>query len=133
MVYLTLQHQHFKNIQMSVDIKENSEIELDSTFSFNISYNEDNTACIAELKQVLQHKVDPREMSIVVEGNAHFICEGIDSDDAKKEAHIIAYTQFFPYVQNLIARLTMDAGLPPLMINSVRMRVDEVAIADNKP
>ncbi len=133
MVYLTLQHQSFKNIQMNVDIKEDSEIELESTFSFGISYNEDNTACIAKLQQVLRHKNDPEELSILVEERGHFLCEGITSDEAKKEAHVMAYTQLFPYIQSIIARLTVDAGLPPLMINMERLNPEDVEISNNSP
>jgi len=131
MVYLTLQHQSFKNIQMKVDIKEDSEIELESTFSFGINYNDDNTVCIAEFKQVLQHKKNPDELSISVEEIGHFLCEGINSDEAKKEAHIMAYTQLFPYIQSLICRLTIDAGLPPLMINMEKLNSADVEVSNN--
>lgn len=131
MVYLTLQHQSFKNIQMKVDLKENTEIEIESTFSFNVGYNDDNSVCVAELKQVLQHKADPEQLSIVVEGKGQFVCEGIVSDEAKKEAHVMAYTLLFPYIQHLIARLTVDAGLPPLMINLTKMDPESVNIGPN--
>lgn len=131
MVYLTLQHQSFKSIQMNVDIKENSEIELESTFSFGISYNDDNTACIAELKQVLQHKNNPEELSISVEERGRFLCEGVNSDETKREAHVMAYTQLFPYIQSLISRLTVDAGLPPLMINMEKLNPADIEVSNN--
>lgn len=130
MVYLTLQRQRFKTIQMNVDLKENAEIEIESTFSFHINYNEDNSACTAELKQMLRHKSDPEQLSILVETNGQFECEGIVSDDTKKEAHVMAYNLLFPYVQNLIARLTVDAGLPPLMIRSSKMEPKDVVLSD---
>ncbi len=132
MVYLTLQHQNFRNIQMNIDIQENSEIEIESTFSFNISYNEDNTACIAEIKQELQHKSKPEELSIVITGKAHFACEGISTDADKKEAHVKAYTLLFPYVQGIIARLTVEAGLPPLMIGMAKLSAENVELASDK-
>ena len=131
MVYLTLQHQSFKSIQMNVDIKENSEIELESTFSFGISYNDDNTACIAELKQVLQHKNNPEKLSISVEERGHFLCEGVNSDETKREAHVMAYTQLFPYIQSMISRLTVDAGLPPLMINMEKLNPADIEVSNN--
>ena len=132
MVYLTLQNQSFRNIQMKVDLKENTEIEIESKFSFNINYNEDDTVCIAEIKQILQHKTDPEQLEIIVEGSGQFTCEGIVSDETKREAHIMAYTLLFPYVQHLIARLTVDAGLPPLMISMTKMDPQQVNIGSNK-
>ena len=116
---------------MNVDIKENSEIELESTFSFGISYNDDNTACIAELKQVLQHKNNPEKLSISVEERGHFLCEGVNSDETKREAHVMAYTQLFPYIQSLISRLTVDAGLPPLMINMEKLNPADIEVSNN--
>lgn len=131
MVYLTLQRQNFNNIQLKIDLKENSEIEIESTFSFNVNYNEDNSACIAELKQMLRHKADPEQLSILAEVRGQFACEGIVSDETKKEAHVMAYTLLFPYVQNIVARLTVDAGLPPLMISLAKMNPNNVKLSSN--
>ena len=131
MVYLTLLHQSFKNIHMSIDLKEDSQVEIESNFSFNINYNEDNTSCIAELKQILTHKTDPQQLNILVESKGQFACEGIVSDETKKEAHVMAYTQLFPYVQNMIAQLTVNAGLPPLMIGISKMDPSDVKLVDN--
>ena len=131
MVYLSLQRQSFKNIQLRVDLKKNTEIEIESTFAFNVNYNEDNTVCIAELKQLLNHKADPEQFSISVEGIGQFACEGIVSDETKKQAHVMAYTLLFPYVQNIVARLTVDAGLPPLMINLAKMDPKDIELTGN--
>lgn len=131
MVYLTLQHQNFTNIQMKVDLKSDAEIELESNFLFNVNYNDDNSGCIAELKQTVRHKSNPDDFNIAVACKGHFACEGIASDEEKKEAHIIAYTLLFPYVQNLIAHLVMEAGLPPLMLRMAMMKAEEVHISNN--
>ena len=34
----------------------------------------------------------------------------------------------FPYVQNMIAKLTVDAGLPPLMIQMSKLNPDNIKI-----
>ena len=131
MVYLSLQRQNFRSIQMDVDLNADTEIELESTFSFNVNYNDDNTGCIAELKQIVRQQSKPEEFSITVACRGQFICEGIVSDETKKEAHVMAYTLLFPYVQNMIARLVVDAGLPPLMLGMAKMGVDDIAITKN--
>lgn len=131
MVYLSLQHQNFTSIQMKVDLKADTEVELESSFSFNVNYNDDNTGCIAELIQKVSQKSNPDEFNIVVDCRGQFVCEGIISNEAKKEAHIAAYSLLFPYVQNMIARLVMEAGLPPLMLGMAKIDTDDVAVTNN--
>ncbi len=131
MVYLSLQRHNFRSIQMEVDLKTDNEIELESTFSFNVNYNDDDSGCIAELKQTVQQKSNPAEFNIVVDCRGQFVCEGIVSDETKKEAHVMAYALLFPYVQNMIARLVVDAGLPPLMLGMAKMDIDDISITKN--
>ena len=131
MVYLSLQHQNFKKIQMEVELSADAEVELESTFSFNVNYNNDDTGCIAELKQVVRQKTNPDEFNIAVTCRGQFICEGIVCDNTKKEAHVMAYTLLFPYVQNMIARLVVEAGLPPLMLSMAKMDPEDIQLTKN--
>lgn len=130
MVYLTLNQQIFKEISLKVDIKENSQLELQSSYSFNVSYNEDNSLCVAKLKQELKCPDNPEMFSIAVECHGHFNCEGIQTADDKKQAHIQAYSLLFPYVQSKIAGLTKDAGGPPIMVEMDKMRADRVFVQE---
>lgn len=130
MVYLSLQRQRFHTIQMNVDLIENTEIEVESSFSFHVNYNEDRSACVAELKQALRDKSNPEQLNILVGISGQFECEGVVSDDAKREAHVMAYFMLFPYVQNMIARLTVDAGLPPLMIRPEKMEPKDITLTE---
>lgn len=132
MVDLTLTNQVFKNINLTIDIKENSNVELNNTFSFNVNYNQENTTCVAVLKQQLTHKEGAEKFSILVEGIGQFVCEGIVSEETKKEAHVLAYNMLFPYVQNKIRDLAIDAGMPPLIIPITKMSVSDVQITGAK-
>lgn len=128
MVYLSLQQQIFNEIHMKIDMKEKTQIEIESRFSFSVSYNEDNSACIAVLRQEVREKNDPSQFNVVVESQGHYICEGISNDDEKKIAHVQSYCLLFPYVQNMIARLVSSAGLPPLMIKMEKMTSDNIKL-----
>lgn len=130
MVFLSLNHQLFKAIHLEVDIKENTQLELESSFSFNVNYNEDNSLCVACLHQELKCKNSPQLFSAIVECVGHFTCEGIESEEDKKQAHIQAYALLFPYVQSKIASLTKDAGGPPIMVDMAKMRVEDVKIGN---
>lgn len=127
-MFLALKQQIFKKIHMEVDIKENKDLELESRFSFQINYNEDNSTCIAHLHQEVRNRGTSNEFSVLVEGLGYFLCEGIETDDDKRNAHVQAYMLLFPYVQNMIAQLSKDAGLPPFMIDMAKMKPEDVEL-----
>ena len=131
MVYMNLKRLFFQEIHMKVDIKENMELEVESTFSFNVNYNEDDTSCVACLKQELNSKNIPEAFSVVVECIGQFSCEDISSDEDKKQAHVQAYTMLFPYVQSKIASLTKDAGGNPIMIEMAKTDPESVILTQN--
>ena len=88
MVYLSLQRQNFRSIQMEVDLKTDTEIELESTFSFNVNYNDDDSGCIAELKQTVQQKSNPAEFNIDTDSieSIRRALSAASDDDLKKVA-----------------------------------------------
>lgn len=131
MVYLSLQHHSFTNIHMNVELKPDTEIELEVGYSFNLNYNDDNSGCIAVLKQSVKEKNNPGEFDIVVDCKGQFVCEGIVSDETKKEAHVKAYALLFPYVQSMVAHLAVEAGLPPLMLGMAKIDVDDIKLSEN--
>lgn len=117
MTYVSLNNHKVKEIYMKIDLKNPSKIKLKNAVEFNISFNEDQSLCKATLKHKIEAISTPEEFNIIVECCGLFTCEKeIETDDDKNFAHIQAYDQMFPYMQNTIAQLTMNAGLPPLMI-----------------
>jgi len=128
MVYLSLKGQAFKKITMDIDPMERSELELENTTDFDIKYSDDRSSCLARLKQEVRAKDDPSRFTVVVELLADFSCEGIETAEDKKTAHIQAYTLIFPYVQNMISQMVVSAGLPPLMIEMLNMKPEEINV-----
>lgn len=128
MVYLKLKQVVYKEIFMKVDFQENTQIEIECSFSFNVNYSDDNTACIAKLRHELVCKEDPNQFRIAVEAHGLFSCEGIDVEDNKKQAHVQSYSLLFPYLQEKIAGLSKDAGCSPIMIEMANMRTEDVII-----
>ena len=134
MVKLHLQRQTFPEVHVSVNIPDQREIQLKSDFGFRVNYAKENKSCLAILRQELNSKDPAAKCQVIVEVRGLFQVEGIVSDEDKKEAHVQAYKMLFPYVQNEISRLMTDAGLPPLMVQPVDMKVENVQMeTGNKP
>lgn len=128
MVFLNLKQQVFKELNMVMTVEKNTEMQIDSRFSFNVQYADKNEFCVATLRQELVYRDDPNKFHIIVESIGNFACEGISSENDKKQAHIQAYTLLFPYVQNMVGQLAISAGLPRLMIEMVKMKAEDVNI-----
>lgn len=127
-MHLQLINQHAIKLHLNVDLKENQTLELENRFNFNVSYSDDNSQCKAILNTEVRSKDDPDTLFISVEIEGLFICDNIDNEEAKKEAHVLAYTLLFPYVQYMVSNIATSAGLPPIMIEMARMDSKDVIV-----
>lgn len=126
MVYLSLDRQTFKEVQMQIEIKEDTQIEVMTRYSFDVRYSDDNSSCLAHLRQEAKSKDDSSKFYILVDGLGQFSCEGITSDEDKKIAHVQAYTLLFPYIQKMVETMASSAGSSPLMIKMAKMSPEDV-------
>lgn len=127
-MHLQLINQHAIRLHLNVDIKENQTLELENRFNFNVTYSDDNSKCKAVLNTEVRSRDNPDTLFITVEIEGLFTCENIDDEDAKKQAHVLAYTLLFPYAQYMVANLATSAGLPPIMIEMAKMDSKDIII-----
>lgn len=130
MITLLLQHQSLKQVDYRAEIPENTEIKLESKYKFNVDYSDDNKHCVATIEHVTKDTESADRFSIIIRLIGYFECDGINSDTDKKEAHLQAYLQLFPYVQSFIVNLTTASALPPLYISRdiLESHLDDVSI-----
>lgn len=127
-MFIDLKHQTLKELNFSVNVPDNDEIHLESQYSFNTDYDEDRTHCVATLILETHDIQKNNKFNISIKLVGFFECEGVSDNRTKQEAHIQAYTLLFPYAQSIIANLTMNAGLPPLMIPRDNIAIDNVSV-----
>ena len=70
--------------------------------------------------------VSPENFFIEIEVEGEFETEKFEDEDSKREVHVESYYALFPYVQQLIAQLSMAAGVAPIMIRPEKMTKDGV-------
>lgn len=128
MVNLQMVRNSFNEIHSSVKLEKGSKVNLQSTTNFSVRMSGDNKRCLAIITQNVFCPENPEQFEINLCGEAEYVCEGIESDDEKKEAHLLAQTMFFPYVQNMVRDLSINAGLNPLIIECPIMGKDEVKL-----
>lgn len=128
MVNLQLQKVIYKRVNSFFDIKEDVELQVQNTFSMNVNYADDNKMCFATLINTTNAPKNPDVFNIDLEIIGIFNYQGINSVEDKQEAHVLIYNYLFPYTQSMVADLSGKAGLPPLMIEMVKLDPAEVNI-----
>lgn len=130
MTYLNLTQHLVKNINMRVNITEHRELRMLNRYSFKVNYSDDLSTCTANLWYETYCESDPEILTITVEMSGIFSCEDVNTTEDKQLAHTQAYGLLFPYAQSLIAYLTVQAGLAPLMIEMARIEPKTVSFTE---
>ncbi len=87
-------------------------IEFENKYSYNVKYSANNT-CVGEFTVEVNDKANKDKFHIkaVVLGVFTY------NPEAKKEIiHVESYKELFPYVRTMISTLTVNAGIPPVIL-----------------
>ena len=87
-------------------------IEFENKYSYNVKYSPNNT-CVGEFTVEVNDKANKDKFHIkaVVLGIFTY------NPEAKKEViHVESYKELFPYVRSMISSLTVNAGIPPVIL-----------------
>lgn len=89
-------------------------IEFENKYSYNVKYSPNNT-CIGEFTVEVNDKTNKEKFHIkaVVLGIFTY------NPETKKEIiHVESFKELFPYVRSMISSLTVNAGIPPVILPS---------------
>ena len=113
----TLANQKVQEIHLSNKLDQSGQIQLDSSFSLNVSFSPDGNRAVGKLTQTLRDKEHAGgKFTLSVELAGIFNCSGATTDEVKRQIHMEVYDQLFPYMQSQCATLTAASGLPGLML-----------------
>ena len=131
MANASLVSQKVQEIHLSNKLDQSGQIQLDSSFSLNVSFSPDGTRAVGRLTQTLRDKEHVGgKFTRSVELVGIFNCSGATNDEVKRQIHMEVYDQLFPYMQSQCATLTAASGLPGLMLR--KAAIDPGSIAVNK-
>ena len=87
-------------------------IEFENKYSYNVKYSPNNT-CIGEFTVEINDKANKDKFHIkaVVLGIFTY-----NPESQKEIIHVETYKELFPYVRAMISSLTVNAGIPPVII-----------------
>ncbi len=131
MVQINLIRQQLKTVEFVCNIPQSKQLKIDHPFSFRVGYADQNTRCRAHLQQCALSKESSEEFRVTVDIFGFFTCSGIQTEEDKREAHIQAYQQLFPYAQSLISYLAANAGIPSFMVPRAAMDPNNIIMEGN--
>ena len=123
--------QKLQEVHLINKLERPGQIQLDSSFSLNISFSPDGSRCLGKLQQTLRDKeFAGGKLTLTVELLGVFQCTGATNDNVKRQIHAEVYDQLFPYMQVQCSNLAAASGIPGLMLK--KGVIDPNSIAVNK-
>ena len=131
MANASLINQKVQEIHLINKLEKPGQVQLDSSFSLNVSFTPDGSRCIGKLQQTLRDKeFAGGKFTMSVELVGVFNCSGAFDDHVKRQIHGEVYDQLFPYLQVQCGNLSAASGIPGLMLK--KAVIDPNTIAVNK-
>lgn len=118
-----VQEVHFTN-----KLTQQGQIQLDSSFNFQVNFAKDCTRCIAHIYQSVKDKEGGETLFASVDIIGAFSCEGIEGDEDKKQVHAQCYDQLFPYMQTTIQNLMHASGIPGFQLRKAVINPENVRV-----
>lgn len=87
-------------------------IEFENKYSYNVKYSKNNN-CIGEFTVEVNDKANKEKFHIKA------VIQGIFTYDPgveKEIIHVQTFKELFPYARTMISSLTVNAGLPPVIL-----------------
>lgn len=126
---LILDRQQISEVKFQSHPKADTPFTLENLYHFNVAYNGDNSGCKATLLQIGRAEGAPEMFSFEVEMTGFFSCEGLQSTEDQRQAHVLAYQLLFPHMQAFIRTLTTQAGMPPLMLVPDPPKLEDIKLS----
>ena len=134
MANATLMTQKVQEIHLINKLEKSGQVQLDSSFSLNVSFMADGTRCVGKLQQTLRDKeVAGGKFTMTVVLVGIFSCTGATTDEVKRQIHGEVYDQLFPYMQSECASLSAASGIPGLMLRKVPINPDNITVNKGGP
>lgn len=111
------------------ELKGAGKLELKNELKYNVKYSEQEHKCMGQCRFKVHHSERPDLFSIEVEARGFF--EYAESSD-KKEIHSETYNQLFPYIRSLISTITVNCGMPPVVIPKIEIDSGNVVVHEEQ-
>lgn len=133
MATIRLLNQRTRELHLRNDIRKMGQLQLGSNFDFSVKYAPNNQNCVATIYQSFEDKSEEHAFSVSVTLEGVFSCEGVNTNEDKKTAHLAAYEALFPYLQSVVGQIFTSTGIPGFMVKKMQLDQNKVVVAQKRP
>ncbi len=103
-------------------LENGTRVEFENKYSYNVRFSQSNT-CVGEFSVDISDKNTPDKFHIkaIILGMFSYT-EGLK----KEVVHVETYKELFPYVRAMIQNLTVNAGLPPIILPAIDIEAQSI-------
>lgn len=106
-------------------------LSLQTTYSFNVRYTVDCKKCLATLDVKVGDKENADVFSISMTMTGSF--DVLSDDVAKEKLHVEAYKMLFPFARSVVSTVSVNAGIPPIIIAEMDIEKQSIYRIDTNP
>ena len=128
---LQLKNVKYPVINSRINIPTNKTVTIESGFSVQVRYNEEEKRMMSVLEVNCTCNEHPEWFNIVIQVMGVFVCDDLDTEEKKKNAHIESYKELFPFVQSVILELTTKAGVKSFFLEKEKIDASQVEISEH--
>ncbi len=113
-------------LDLSNELQGPGQLDIESRTTFNVQYIKDTNRCVANCIIDLMKKDAPNEFNFKISIKGMFLYEeGMD----RKLIHTETYDALFPYIRLISANVFVNAGMPPIPIQKVKMDTEKINVS----
>lgn len=116
-------------LDLTNELKQAGKLNISTRASYNVQYSTDGSRCIGTCVIDMMEESAPNDFNFKISVRGMFEYEeGMD----KKEIHKKTYDELFPFVRVIVANTFTNAGLPPMMVQKIKMDESNINVGGNK-
>ncbi|MBR3645804.1 MAG: protein-export chaperone SecB [Lachnospiraceae bacterium] len=108
------------------ELKAPGQLNLETRTNFNVQYMKDANRCIATCVVDMMEKTAPNDFNFKISVRGIFEYE---EGMSREEIHTATYDELFPFVRTITCNTFVNAGLPPMMIQKVKMDPSKINVS----
>ena len=117
-------------LDLTNELKVAGQLNISTRASYNVQYAKESNRCMGVCVIDMMDQNSPNDFNFKISVRGMFEYEeGMD----KKEIHKETYNELFPFVRMLIANTFTNAGLPPMMVQKIKMDDSNINVNESEP
>lgn len=116
-------------LDLTNELKQPGKLNISTRASYSVQYAKGDNKCIGTCVVDMMEESAPNDFNFKISVRGMFEYEeGMD----RKEIHKMTYDELFPFVRVIVANTFTNAGLPPMMVQKIKMQDENINVGNGQ-